>query len=127
MEDLVIPNMVKNPRLAKSISDAAWGSLGVKLKYKCEESQHAILVKVDTYFPSSHLCHNTGLKLDRKLSLSERRWDCPYCGELHDRDLTAAINIHKEALRLAKVISLEAHAGQIVPMAYGTTYISKTP
>ena len=127
MEDLVIPNMVKNPKLAKSISDAAWGSLGTKLRYKCEESQHAILVKVDTYFPSSHLCHNTGLKLDRKLSLKERRWDCPYCGELHDRDLTAAINVHKEALRLSKKISLEAHAGQIVPVAYGTTYISKTP
>ena len=120
MEDLVIPNMVKNPKLAKHISDAAWGSLGTKLKYKCEESQHAILVKVNTYFPSSHLCHNTRLKLDRKLKLSERRWDCPYCGELHDRDLTAAINIHKEALRLSKKISLEAHAGQIVSTALGT-------
>ncbi len=115
MEHLVIPNMVKNRKLAKHISDAAWGGLGQKLKYKCEESQHAILVKVDTYFPSSHLCHNTGLKLDRKLSLNERRWTCPHCGELHDRDLTAAINVHKEALRLSKKISLEAHAGQIVP------------
>ena len=115
MEHLVIPNMVKNRKLAKHISDAAWGSLGQKLRYKCEESQHAILVKVDTYFPSSHLCHNTGLKLDRKLTLSERRWNCPHCGELHDRDLTAAINVHKEALRLSKKISLEAHAGQIVP------------
>ena len=116
MEHLVIPNMVKNRKLAKHISDAAWGSLGQKLKYKCEESQYTILVKVDTYFPSSHLCHNTGLKLDRKLTLSERRWSCPHCGELHDRDLTAAINVHKEALRLSKKISLEAHAGQIVPM-----------
>ena len=115
MEHLVIPNMVKNRKLAKHISDAAWGSLGQKLRYKCEESQHAVLVKVDTYFPSSHLCHNTGLKLDRKLLLSERRWVCPHCGELHDRDLTAAINVHKEALRLSKKISLEAHAGQIVP------------
>ena len=115
MEHLVIPNMVKNRKLAKHISDAAWGSLGQKLRYKCEESQHATLVKVDTYFPSSHLCHNTGLKLDRKLLLNERRWSCPHCGELHDRDLTAAINVHKEALRLSKRISLEAHAGQIVP------------
>ena len=115
MEHLVIPNMVKNRKLAKHISDAAWGSLGQKLRYKCEESQHAILVKVDTYFPSSHLCHNTGLKLDRKLTLDERRWTCPHCGELHDRDLTAAINVHREALRLSKRISLEAHAGQIVP------------
>ena len=125
MEDLVIPNMVKNPKLAKHISDAAWGSLGQKLRYKCEESQHAILVKVDTYFPSSHLCHNTGLKLDRKLKLSERRWGCPHCGELHDRDLTAAINIHKEALRLSKKISLEAHAGQIVSTVLGA--LSLTP
>ena len=127
MEHLVIPNMVKNRKLAMHISDAAWGSLGQKLKYKCEESQHTILVKVDTYFPSSHLCHNTGLKLDRKLTLDERRWNCPHCGELHDRDLTAAINVHKEALRLAKVISPEAHAGQIVSVVLGTKYINKAP
>lgn len=124
MEHLVIPNMVKNPKLANHISDAAWGSLGQKLRYKCEESQHAILVKVDTYFPSSHLCHNTGLKLDRKLTLGERRWECPHCGELHDRDLTAAINVHKEALRLSKRISLESYSGQIVPTVLGTTYIT---
>lgn len=125
MENLVISDMVKNRKLAKHISDAAWGSLGQKLRYKCEESQHAILVKVDTYFPSSHLCHNTGLKLDRKLLLSERRWNCPHCGELHDRDLTAAINVHKEALRISNKISLEAHAGQIVPTVLGA--LSLTP
>ena len=122
IEDLKVKNMVKNPKLAKHISDASWSSLVNMLRYKCKDSQHTSLVKVDTYYPSSHLCHNTGLKLDRKLQLNERRWECPHCGELHDRDLTAAINIHKEALRILHMYPESDRAGKMLISSIGTPH-----
>ena len=122
IEDLKVKNMVKNRKLAKHISDASWSSLVNMLLYKCKDSQHTSLVKVDTYYPSSHLCHNTGLKLDRKLQLNERCWECPHCGELHDRDLTAAINIHKEALRILHMYPESDRAGKMLISSIGTPH-----
>lgn len=100
VEALRVANMIQNRKLSRAIADAAWSSFFNKLKYKVEESQHATLVYVSTYFPSSHLCSVTGQKLDRKLKLSERSWNCPFCGHTHDRDLNAAVNIENKALEL---------------------------
>lgn len=100
VEALRVANMIQNRKLSRAIADAAWSSFFNKLKYKVEESQHATLVYVSAYFPSSHLCSVTGQKLDRKLKFSERSWDCPFCGHTHDRDLNAAVNIKNKALEL---------------------------
>ena len=100
VEALRVANMIQNRKLSRAIADAAWSSFFSKLKYKVEESQHATLVYVSTYFPSSHLCSVTGQKLDRKLKLSERSWNCPFCNHTHDRDLNAAVNIENKALEL---------------------------
>ena len=96
LESLNVKGMIKCRNLSKSIADASWSSFVDKLIYKAHWSQHCKIVKVDTYFPSSHLCSETGLKLDRKLSLKEREWLCPHCGKTHDRDLNAANNILQE-------------------------------
>lgn len=100
VEALRVANMIRNRNLSRAIADAAWSSFFNKLKYKVKESQHATLVYVSTYFPSSHLCSVTGQKLDRKLKLSERSWNCPFCDHTHDRDLNAAVNIENKALEL---------------------------
>lgn len=97
VEKLMVANMVKNKKLAKHISDASWSSFTSMLNYKAIESQHSTILYVSTWFPSSHLCSVTHERLNRKLSLSERAWDCPYCGQRHDRDVNAAINILQEA------------------------------
>lgn len=97
IEKLMVVNMVKNRKLAKHISDASWASFTNMLNYKAIESQHTTIFYVSTWFPSSHLCSVTHERLNRKLSLSERAWDCPYCGQRHDRDVNAAINILQEA------------------------------
>jgi putative transposase len=55
IEDLAVKNMVRNHRLAKSISDAAWGEIRRQLTYKCDW-QHKALVIVDRFFPSSQMC-----------------------------------------------------------------------
>jgi putative transposase len=91
VEDLAVRNMVKNPSLAKSISDAGWGELVRQLEYKCQWYGRT-LVKIDRFFPSSKRCGNCGFKID-KLPLSVREWECPECRTLHDRDINAANNI----------------------------------
>lgn len=114
MEALRVSSMVKNRHLAKHIQDASWRRLRTMLEYKVVESQHATLVLMDTFFPSSHLCSVTGKRLDRKLDLRERTWQCLHCGQLHDRDINAATNIANEALAVVRQRSYGETAGKIV-------------
>lgn len=97
-EDLNVKGMVRNHRLARSISNVSWGMLIAMLAYKCEWYGKT-LVRVDRYYPSSKTCHTCGYKYN-DLSLSEREWICPQCGNVIDRDLNAAMNIHDEGLRI---------------------------
>ncbi|GAB4360420.1 MAG: IS200/IS605 family element RNA-guided endonuclease TnpB [Cyanophyceae cyanobacterium] len=98
VEDLAVKNMVKNHNLAKAISDVGWGRFCTMLKYKAE-FEGKIYLEVGRFFPSSHLCSNTLLPLE-KMDLSVRSFVCPHCSERHDRDINAAINIRNEGLRI---------------------------
>ncbi len=91
VEDLAIENLVKNHKLANSISDASWGELVRELTYKCQWYGRE-LVKIDRWFPSSKRCGNCG-HIVKKMPLKIREWECPECGINHDRDLNAANNI----------------------------------
>ncbi|MEG4837107.1 RNA-guided endonuclease TnpB family protein [Microcoleus sp. B9-D4] len=91
VEDLAVKNMVKNPKLALSISDASWGELVRQLEYKCDWYGRT-LIKIDRWFPSSKRCGNCGHIME-KMPLNVREWDCPICGAHHDRDINAAQNI----------------------------------
>jgi putative transposase len=114
LENLAVKNMVKNPKLSKSIQDASWGTLLRLLRYKAAESQHCTVILVDRYFPSSHLCSVTGKHLGRKLELKERSWSCPHCGQIHDRDVNAAVNIAKEAMMAYYSLSPEEAEGKTI-------------
>jgi putative transposase len=92
IEDLTIRNMVKNRKLARSISDAAWGEMFRQLEYKCEWYGRR-LVKIDRFFPSSQRCFECGFVVD-KLPLEVRSWDCPSCLTTGiDRDINASKNV----------------------------------
>jgi putative transposase len=92
IEDLAIRNMVRNHKLARSISDAAWGEMFRQLEYKCEWYGRE-LVKIDRFFPSSKRCNHCGFVMD-KLPLTIRSWDCPSCDiKSIDRDINAGKNI----------------------------------
>ncbi len=91
VEDLAAKNMVKNRKLALSITDASWGELVRQLEYKCDWYGRT-LVKIDRWFPTSKRCGKCG-HIVEKLPLNIREWDCPNCGAHHDRYINAAQNI----------------------------------
>lgn len=96
-EDLNVKGMQKNHKLAQSISDASWGMLLTLLTYKADMNDKQI-IKIGRYYPSSKTCHSCGY-IKEDLKLRDRKWICPVCGEIHDRDTNAALNILKEGLR----------------------------
>jgi putative transposase len=100
IEDLAVSNMVKNRRLARSISDAGWGEFRRQLEYKAERAGKNVLV-IGRFEPSSKTC-SCG-KINAGLKLSDRAWTCE-CGQTHDRDLLAAQNIKRFALHPQNLI-----------------------
>ncbi len=93
VESLAIKNLLKNHCLARAISDAAWGLLVTKLKYKAKAAG-VHLVELNRFAPTSKTCSLCDHKLD-DLPLAVRTWTCPKCGSEHDRDLNAAANLKR--------------------------------
>ncbi|MFH9967228.1 RNA-guided endonuclease InsQ/TnpB family protein [Streptomyces mirabilis] len=90
IEDLTVRNMVKNHRLARAISDAAWSEFRSMLEYKAQWYGREVIA-VDRWFPSSKLCSACNTLRDR-MPLNVRTWTCD-CGTTHDRDVNAAHNL----------------------------------
>ena len=101
IEKLNIEGMLKDNPLAKHISDAGWAMFINMLIYKAKLRGKNIL-QVDTFFPSSKLCHKCNYKNDN-LKLNQRAWQCPNCSSTLDRDLNAALNIKNKALEEHRV------------------------
>lgn len=97
METLNVTGMVKNRKLAKSISDVSYGDLSSKIEYKARYSNRYIYY-ADMFFASSKTCLNC-LNKNSELKLSDRIFVCPSCGFTIDRDTAAAINLREEMER----------------------------
>ena len=97
VEHLNIKGMLRNHKLAKSISDVSWSEFFRQLSYKTERHGGELL-KVDTFYPSSQTCSVCGYQNPLTKDLSVREWDCPACRTHHDRDVNAAKNILRKAL-----------------------------
>lgn len=102
VEDIDMKAIAQSLNLGKSTMDNGFGKFRDMLKYKLEDRGKQF-VKVDRFFPSSQLCHCCGYKNPAVKDMHVREWDCPDCGEHHDRDINAAINLREEAKRLLAV------------------------
>ena len=99
LENLKTKGMMQNHKFARSIGDASFYEFRRELEYKAAWYGKTIVV-IDTFFPSSQLCHVCGCRNPETKSLTVREWICPKCGTHLDRDKNAAINILDEGMRL---------------------------
>ncbi|GGP04950.1 transposase [Nonomuraea glycinis] len=97
VEGLAVRGLARG-RLAKSVNDASWGTFLRLLEGKAARYGRTFIT-IDRWYPSSQLCPCCGHRIG-KPGLDVRAWDCLSCGEHHDRDIAAALNILAEGIRL---------------------------
>jgi putative transposase len=105
VEALVVRNLVKNPNLAKSITDAAWSAFFTQLVLKAEEAARQV-VKVNPAY-TSQTCSACGHL--QEMPLSVRVYECPNCGLVMDRDHNASRSI------LIQAVGRHGHVVQEAP------------
>ena len=97
IEDLETQNLVKNNKLSKSITDAAWASF-IQILTDKAESAGRLVVKVDPK-NTSQGCSQCGELVPK--TLKDRIHNCPHCGYTADRDVNAARNVFNRGLALS--------------------------
>ena len=109
VEALLVRNLIKNPKLAKSIADAAWSQFFEFLQSKAEEAGREVIRVNPAY--TSQTCSCCGHR--QEMPLSVRIYECPICGLVIDRDHNGSTNILEDA-RAAKACG---RAGCVIPEA----------
>ena len=106
-EDLQVRNMVKNHKLAKWISDAAWSQFAQWLQYFGTVYGKIVVAVAPQY--TSQDCSSCGNRVLK--SLSVRTHVCS-CGAVLDRDCNAAKNILAKGLKQAGInLNTVGHTG----------------
>ena len=110
IEDLNVLGMMKNHKLARSIGDCSWSEFVRQLEYK--SNWYGInLIKIGRFEPSSKLCSKCG-EINQNLTLADSEWNCKECGQHHDRDINAAINIKNIGLGIIPMERRESTLGE---------------
>ena len=101
VENLSIQGMMKGSRNAKNYLDISWSTFVSKLEQK-SQFRNCQIIKVNRFFASSQLCNCCGFKNPDVQKFHLQRWTCPQCGNEHQRDENAALNIKAEAIRVLR-------------------------
>ena len=111
LEDIKIPNLMKNKRLSRRISEKGWGIRKRMLTYKSEETGGKVVLVSPR--DTNKACSRCGSVKDA-LSLRERVYTFSKCGIEINRDLNAAINISRRGLSRHSGGDLAEEFGSVV-------------
>ena len=95
LEDLNIKGMFQNPHSNPKLQRIGWRKFVEMLKYKAEIYGKTFR-QVSRWYPSSKTCSNCGYYYQGLKY--EKKWKCPQCAMIHDRDINASKNILKQGL-----------------------------
>lgn len=112
VEDLNVRGMVRNRRLARSVSDAAFGEIRRMLEYKCRWEGVGLVV-ADRFYPSTKRCSCCGV-VKSEMDLVERVFACGPCGFTAGRDENASFNLRDYVLITASSAG-SARGGDVRP------------
>ena len=93
IEDLNLNGMMK--MWGRKVSDLSHGTF-INILEQVANKYNVVVHKINRWYASSKLC-DCGYKND-KLTLKDREWICPQCGQIHDRDINAAKNILRKGI-----------------------------
>ena len=98
IEDLNLQGMMKFSHNAKNYVDTSWYTFTQKLIWKSQFND-CIVIKSDRFYPSSKTCNHCGY-INYSLTLRDRKWICPSCGNEIIRDENAGKNLRDNAINL---------------------------
>ena len=99
IENLDVKSMYQVHKIAKHLKNIPISEFIRVLKYKSKWLGKKV-IEINKYYPSSQSCNRCGFKNEEVKDLSVRKWTCPRCGIIHDRDINASINIMFEGLKI---------------------------
>ena len=98
-ENLDVKGMQKNHYVAKGLNENPISEIIRVLKYKANWNNKK-LIQIDRYYPSSQICNICNYQNKDVKDLSIRKWECPICHTIHERDYNAAVNIMFEGVKI---------------------------
>lgn len=94
IEDLNLTGMTR--LWGRKMNDLAFGLFMQKLEHVAAKYGTEV-VKIDRFYASSKTC-SVCQYVNERLTLDQRKWTCPQCGMVHDRDLNASVNILRQGI-----------------------------
>ena len=99
IETLDVKSMYQVHKIAKHLKNLPISEFIRVLKYKSNWLGKKV-IEINEYYPSSQCCNRCDYKNEKVKDLRVRKWTCPRCGLIHDRDINASINIMFEGLKI---------------------------